>query len=333
MKFATLIATGTAVLGLAIAAPAFAKDVVNFGIISTESSQNLKSQWVPFIEAMEQQTGLEVKAFFASDYAGIIEGMRFGKVQIAWYGNKSAMEAVDRANGEVFVQSVYANGELGYYSHLIAPASSKLTSAEDMLRDAANLTFSNGDPNSTSGFLIPGYYVFAKNGVEDPKKIFKRTINANHETNAMAVANGQVDVATVSSEVLANVGKRQPDKHANIKVIWTSPLIPNDPIVWRTDLDAGTKEKLRTFFLTYGVAGNDKSAGQVAKETEVLAALTWAPFRLSTNDQLNPIRELELFKARGKVQGDTSLSADEKKAKLDEIDAQLEVLKQKLAAK
>jgi ABC-type phosphate/phosphonate transport system substrate-binding protein len=43
------------------------------------------------------------KAFYATDYAGVIEAMRFNKVQIAWFGNKSGMEAVDRSNGEVFV--------------------------------------------------------------------------------------------------------------------------------------------------------------------------------------------------------------------------------------
>ena len=70
---------------------------VNFGFISTEQSQNLRSDWQPLIDDMEKQTGLKVKAFFASDYAGIIEGMRFNKVQLAWMGNKSAMEAVDRS--------------------------------------------------------------------------------------------------------------------------------------------------------------------------------------------------------------------------------------------
>ena len=78
---------------------------INFGIISTESQQNLKTIWEPFLADMEEETGLKVNAFFASDYAGVIEGMRFDKVQVAWYGNKSAMEAVDRADGEVFVQT------------------------------------------------------------------------------------------------------------------------------------------------------------------------------------------------------------------------------------
>ena len=50
---------------------------------------------------METKLGIKVNAFFAPDYAGIIQGMRFNKVDIARYGNLSAMEAVDRANGGV----------------------------------------------------------------------------------------------------------------------------------------------------------------------------------------------------------------------------------------
>src|SRR3546814_15396 len=123
---------------------------------------------------------MKINSFFAPDYAGIIQGMRFDKVDVAWYGNKSAMEAVDRAGGEIFAQTVAANGNPGYWSLLIAHKDSPINSVEDMLKNAKTLTFGNGDPNSTSGFLVPGYYVFAKNNV-DAKQIFKRTLNASHE--------------------------------------------------------------------------------------------------------------------------------------------------------
>src|SRR5262245_45224735 len=98
--------------------PAQAEEI-NFGIISTESSSNLKKIWDPFLADMEKGTGLKINAVFASDYAGVIEGMRFKKVQIAWFGNKSAMEAVDRADGEVFAQTVAKNGSEGYFAHIL----------------------------------------------------------------------------------------------------------------------------------------------------------------------------------------------------------------------
>ena len=79
--------------------PARAQTELNFGIISTDATAALKQSWQPFIDDLNKETGLKVTAFFASDYAGIIEAMRFNKVQFAWMGNKAAIEAVDRASG------------------------------------------------------------------------------------------------------------------------------------------------------------------------------------------------------------------------------------------
>ena len=123
---AILKSVAAATLACLLSTTAMAAEVINFGIISTESQQNLRTNWEPLLKAMSEKTGLEVKPFFASDYAGIIEGMRFGKVQMAWYGNKSAMEAVDRADGEIFAQSVAANGDPGYWSVIIVPKDSPI---------------------------------------------------------------------------------------------------------------------------------------------------------------------------------------------------------------
>lgn len=330
MKIAS-IAFAALAAGIGLSTPALAEDVLNFGIISTESSNNLKQEWLPFFAAMEQQTGLKVKAFFAPDYAGVIEGMRFNKVQVAWFGNKAAMEAVDRSNGEIFAQSTDPQGGTGYWSHLIVHKDSPINDVPSLLKQAGELSFGNGDPNSTSGFLVPGYYVFAQNGIADPKKIFKRVVSANHETNALAVANKQVDVATNNNENLGRIKDRLPEKYAQLKIIWTSPEIPSDPIVWRKDLPENLKAKVYTFFMTYGVPAPGKSQEQVKEEVEVLGGLVWGPFRPSNNDQLLPIRQLELFKAKTKLEADASISDQEKSAKLAVIDQQLAQLKEKLA--
>ena len=297
---------------------------LNFGIISTESSQNLKTIWEPFLEDMEAKTGMEIEAFFAPDYAGIIQGMRFDKVDVAWYGNKSAMEAVDRAGGEIFAQTVDVSGNPGYWSLLITHKDSPLNTLEDMLADTKNLTFGNGDPNSTSGFLVPSYYVFALNNV-DPKTAFKRTLNSNHESNLLAVANKQVDVATNNTENLSRFETTQPEMAENVKIIWKSPLIPSDPIVWRKNLPESAKGKIYDFFMTYGATGDEK-------ETRILADLQWAPFKPSSNDQLLPIRQLALFKDKVAIENSNDMSEAEKSEKLASIDAQLASLERRLAA-
>jgi len=317
----------SACAGLAIAttfSPAIGQDIkeLNFGIISTESTANLRQDWAPVLADMERKTGYKINAFFAPDYAGIIEGMRFNKVHVAWFGNKSAMEAVDRASGEVFAQMVNADGTQGYYSHLIVNRDSGLRSLDDVLKNSKSLSFGNGDPNSTSGFLVPSYYVFAMNKV-DPKTAFKIVRAANHETNALAVANKQVDVATNNSENLDKIKERFPDKFSEIRVVWTSPLIPSDPLVMRADLPVAAKQKIRDFFYSYGRTEQEKA--------NLMKLSKLAGFKESSNRQLIPIRQLELYRERTKIEADDKLSPVEKQARLDELDRRLAELNQQLA--
>jgi phosphonate transport system substrate-binding protein len=303
-------------LGLTLTG-AFAQDI-NFGIISTESSQNLKADWQPLLDDMAKQTGLKVTAFFAPDYAGVIEAMRFNKVHVAWYGNKSAIEAVDRASGEVFAQMVNADGTEGYYSHLIVHKDSPIKSLDDVLKNGKSYSFGNGDPNSTSGFVVPSFYVFAKNKI-DPRTHFKIVRSANHETNALAVANQQVDVATNNSENLGKIAEKFPEKRKDIRVIWTSPLIALDPLVMRKDLPEATKAKIKNFLFNY--AKTDPREKEVVMKISKLSG-----FKPSSNAQLLPIRQLDLFGKRNKIESDTALSEADKMAKLAEIDKLLAAL-------
>jgi len=292
---------------------------INFGLISTEASVNLREDWQPLIDDMSRQLGVKVTPFFASDYAGIIEAMRFNKVQLAWFGNKAAMEAVDRSNAEVFAQMVNADGSQGYYSHLIVHKDSPFNTLDDVLKNAKSLSFGNGDPNSTSGFLVPGFYVFAQNKV-DPRTAFKLSRSANHEANALAVANKQVDVATNNSENLEKIEQRFPEKFKEIKIVWTSPLIPLDPMVMRKDVPEALKTKIKNFFYNYGK--NNPREREIVMKISKLSG-----FKASTNQQLVPIRQLEYFSQRNKIEADSTVSDTDKKTRIAEIDKKLAELK------
>jgi phosphonate transport system substrate-binding protein len=312
------------VLGLALASATTVsmaqeanKTTLNFGIISTESSQNLKQDWQPLLEDMSKKLGVKINAFFAPDYAGVIEGMRFNKVEFAWLGNKSAIEAVDRANGEVFMQTVMLDGSMGYYSLISVHKDSPYKTLDDVLKNAKNISFGMGDPNSTSGFIVPSYYVFAQNNV-NPKTAFKAVRAGNHETNILAVANKQVEAAVHSSDVFERIEARQPEMAHQLRQVWKSPLIASDPLVWRKDLPQELKTKIRDFFLAYG-----KTGPNAAVEKEVLKKLVLGGFQNSSNAQLKPIRQLELFKEKVKLEADADMKADEKKAKIDDITRKL----------
>ena len=292
---------------------------ITLGIIPTESSSGAMKGFEPFRADMEKALGIPVKLFIAPDYAGVIEAMRFNKVHIAWFGNKSAIEAVNRASGEVFVQTVDVTGNPGYWSLIVVHKDSPYQNIDEIIRDGKNLTFGNGDPNSTSGYLIPTYYIWGQRGI-DPTKHFKLVRSANHETNLMAVANKQVDFATNNTENWEKFAQARPDQIKNVRAIWKSPLIPSDPMVWRKDLPKEMKSKIKGFFLAYGRIGADKE-----KELAVLKNMSsgWAPFQDSSNLQLLPIMEINFAKDRMKLESTDNMAAAEKTQKLAEIDKQL----------
>ncbi|CAB3877622.1 phosphonate ABC transporter substrate-binding protein [Achromobacter denitrificans] len=317
----------TLIAAAALSTQAYAQDAktLNFGIISTESSTNLKSVWQPVIDDLSRAIGVQVKPFFASDYAGIIEGMRFNKVQMGWFGNKSAIEAVDRAQGEVFASVIDKDGNPGYWSLLIVNKDSDLKTLDDVLKRGGKLSYGAGDPNSTSGTAVPGYYLWAANKIE-PKTFFKTVRASNHEANLLSVINKQVDVAVNNTEALEryrlSTGK---DANDSVRVLWKSPLIPADPLVMRTDLPADLKVRIRDFFINYG-KGKDAE-----RELANLKALTYQGFRPSDNQQLVPIRQIELAREKAKVEADATIGQAEKQKKLAELDGKLASLGQPAA--
>jgi phosphonate transport system substrate-binding protein len=318
-KFVAVLAASAA-----FAAPAAAQKPaeINFGIISTESSQNLKQDWGVLLADLQKHLGIKVNGFFAPDYGGVIEGMRFNKVHVAWFGNKSGMEAVDRASGEIFAQQVAENGAPGYWSYLIVHKDSPVNSIEDLKKSAKSLNLGYGDPNSTSGFLVPGYYAMALHNL-DPKASFKSMRSANHETNLIAVANKQVDVATNNNESFEKFERRLPEKAKEIKVIWKSPLIPSDPMIYRKDLDSALKAQIKAFFIGYGKEPREKQA---------LHKIGIGGFQASDNNQLLPIRQLELFKQKIALEKNENMTAGEKQPKLDEINRKLAELNTQMVA-
>ncbi|NDG35873.1 MAG: phosphate/phosphite/phosphonate ABC transporter substrate-binding protein, partial [Betaproteobacteria bacterium] len=201
---------------------------INFGIIATDAANVQRERWEPFFADMAKKTGLSIKSFYAPDYAGVIEAMRFNKVQVAWYGNKAAMEAVDRSNGEVFAQVMFADGTYGYHALLLTHVDSPYKTLDDVYKNAKQINFGIGDPNSTSGFLVPTYYLFAQRNLE-ARQIFKTVRNASHGANIQAVLAKQVDVVTNNTETFEQLERTKPELTKQLRVLWKSPLIPSDP--------------------------------------------------------------------------------------------------------
>src|SRR5690606_38774964 len=138
----------------------------------------------------------------------------------------------------------------------------------------------------------------------DPNTCFKTLRSANHEANLFSVGSGLLDAATnntASMERMEMLGTDMARKTlASLEVIWTSPTIPEDPMIRRKDLDPALKAKIDAFLFSYGVG----EGPEVERQRKVLERTQTRPFKRADESHLLPVREMEaagqLIQARSK---------------------------------
>lgn len=305
-----LIAAAAAMLGLAACGGGDSKSSaapteLTFSILSAEGQASAGPLWQPLLDDMSKAIGVPVKPYFGSNYTVLVEAMRGNQTQVAWFSAKPAVEAIDRADAEVIARTVNKEGLDSYRSTLIVRAGSGIT-LEQVMACGKKFDFGIGDAQSTSGTLAPMAFLFNPRNVV-PAQCFKTVRSANHQSNAFSVASGVLDVATSNTVNTVFMTKQNPQVAAQIQEIWQSPPIPESGILVREDLDPALKEKIRSFFLTYGQG----DTVEAQRQRQVLAGLEYSRFNAADDGYLNPIREMiadqQLNEARAK--GDTAAAA------------------------
>ncbi len=278
-----------------------ANQTLNFSILSAENQASMEPLWRPLLNDMQSQTGLKVKPFFATNYASLIEAMRFNQVQLGWYSALPALEAVERAHGEVIGRVLDAGGAGDVYRSVLIVRKGSGVTLDKVLKCGKRYNFGIGDPNSTSGTLAPMAYLFAPRNIQ-PADCFKTVRSASHQANVFAVAQGLVDVATNNTVGVLFAGRENPAIASKLEIIWTSPDLPESSIVVRKDLDPAVKEKVRAFFLSYGTA----PGAEGERQRQVLAKLTYGGFEPVDAHYLDPVRRMQAAQAlsEAKASGD-----------------------------
>lgn len=198
---------------------------------------------------LEGQLHIPVDLVQVDQYAASIEAMRANKLDIAHFGALSYLIAAQKAGAQAIVSRGYPDGRLGGYHSLIAvPANSPIHSMQDLKARAKDLVFAFADPASTSGNLYPR--VELQNIGMNPERDFKRVIYANgHLAGLMAIRSGKVDAGAIDEVYvtrLITTGKMKP---AEIRVLWTSELIPSEPVAVRGSLPEQLKKEIQAAYL------------------------------------------------------------------------------------
>lgn len=243
LVLALALALSTAV---SYASPKEWPEELTFGVIPVAGSTSMKENFGPLTDYLSDALGVKVKMQLAGDYTGIIEAMRFKKIDFAYLGPKSYVEAAKRAGAEAVVVEVDASSGLpGYRGFIITKKGSGLKTLEDIKGTKWAFTSSQ----STSGTLVPTV-MFAKKGI-DPKKYFSKVVySGGHEASILSVKNGKVDAASTNNlDYNRGLGKQW--KEDDFNIIWTSNLIPGSPMAVRKDLPNSLKLAIKGAFLQY----------------------------------------------------------------------------------
>ena len=222
------------------AVPALAQQPLTIGLIPAEDSQAMIESSRQVLDSLQQQLGMPVKPFVATDYNGVIEALRSKKLDVAYLGPFSYVLANQVADVEAFAVAVTKKtGQSAYKSVIIARKDSGLAKTVDL----KGRTFAFVDPTSASGHLFPKAGLLQAG--YDPESFFGRVIfSGSHDASILAVANKKVDAAAVADRILASAIAKGQVKADDLEIVWSSNPIPESPMVWRKDLDPALKARI-----------------------------------------------------------------------------------------
>lgn len=294
-----------------------ANPVIRFGILPIGSAAESREQWRPLLEDLERKLGHPVNTVSVSSYAGLSGAIGEQRVDMAFLSGRLAIEAVEHQHMSVIAQFVRSDGAKGNVAMLIVRADGPIHSLKELLAKPGHWRYARGETLSVTGYVAPEAEVFAPNGLNSDT-FFASVRVGNHQNNALAVSNGEVDVATCNNPDLDLFQHNFPDEAAQLRVIWRSTLIPSGVLVVRDGMADPLRRQLIDFMLGYGHASG--AAGE--RERANLARIPdLAGFAPADNNVLRPFVDMEYRLLREQVEHGRWVSDQARKARLEQIDA------------
>ncbi len=252
-----LAATAAVVAGSVGATAAQAADwrkdypALTLGVITSENEADRIERYKPVRAYFEKTLGVDIKWRTATDYAGIIEGVKAGKIEIARLGPASYAKAWMVMDGEVepLVGEIDNYGAFGYHAVVIVKKDSPFQTVEDL----KGKRFAFADPNSTSGHQAPRYFL-GEAGIDADKHFGSATFSGSHENSVMGLVNGTFDGAATwwrndeRSNMTRMEGKGMIEP-GQWRIIWKSPKLPSSPWTMHTSLPEDMRNDITTALL------------------------------------------------------------------------------------
>lgn len=249
-----------ALASAALALPATAQDwradypELNIGVSSSENETDSLARNKYYADYLSAQLGVPVNITRGTDYAAVIEAMRSGHVQIAAVG-PAAYALARKIMGEEIVPVAITldnQGNPGYHSILAVRADSDFQTIEDV----KGASFAFADPNSTSGYAVPSYYLATVLGTSADEYFGEVAFSGGHQQSVVALVNGTFDVVATHwrNEESGNIQTMENNgliPEGSTRIIWTSPVIPNTPVMMLNSLPEELKAEFTEALMAF----------------------------------------------------------------------------------
>jgi len=210
--------------------------------IPDENPQEMLRIYSPFADYLSKEIGIPVKFTPVVDYAATVEGLAANRLEMVWYGGLTSVQAAKQAKGAHRV--IMRKEDAQFKSYFITR---KDTGIKD-LKDLKGKTFAFGSVSSTSGHLMPRYYLL-KNGINPEKDFSKFSFSGAHDATAAWVESGQVDAGALNFLVWDKLVESKKVDTSKVIIFWTTP--PYVDYVWmvRAGVNKATVDKITKAFL------------------------------------------------------------------------------------
>lgn len=225
-----------------------AEEPIRIDVIPTQKSEKFQDQIGKLGVLLSQETGYKIEMRIPADYAAVVEAMRFGKTDIAYFGPFTYVVANAQSGAQAFV-TMNIKGKPFYYSYAIVAKDSPIQDLDDKaIASLKGKKIALGDPSSTSSSQIP--QLALKNAGLDREQDVKLAFTGAHDAVLKTVVAGKADIGFLDSAIFeGSLQSKFPADYAKVRVVWKSMELYQYPWAHRRDLDPVIVGKLKDAFL------------------------------------------------------------------------------------
>lgn len=243
--FAGIAAFSLMIAGVFSPAASHAAEALKIGATPGENIELTRSRYELIAAYIEKETGIPTELYLATDFTGVIEAMRAGKIDIASFGPLSYVLAHQVAGAEAFAKEYREGDGASYTGYIITRKDSGINTIQDL----KGRSFAYVDPASTGGHLIPRKEMIKK-GIDPETDLRETVFLGSHDQVALGVFHKRVDagaVVNINYEPFLDSKVIDGDE---LQVIDKSDPFPGSAWAWRPDLPEETKAKVRDALLS-----------------------------------------------------------------------------------